>query len=148
MTLNECRRMLRYYAENNPKASTAAMLAATTLTLTVFVVAIDARDERAARRLNNVNSSPMASSNPTPLSPNEAKVSAMIENARKSTWRENLENAADAHQRFVLSNHDVDHGKELPQYVKRIDERSEELMMEEEERLQKRRDPSNTWFWR
>ncbi|KAL7475986.1 hypothetical protein ACHAW6_001877 [Cyclotella cf. meneghiniana] len=142
MTLDQCRRMLRYYAENNPKGSTAAMLAATTLTLAVFVVAIDARDERAARRLSKLTSSP------PPLTPHEAKVSAMIENARKSTWRENLDNAADAHQRFVLPDHDIDQDGELPQYVKRIDERSQELMLEEEERRKKRTDPSNTLFWR
>ena len=148
MTLDQCRRMLRYYAETNPKGSTAAMLAATTLTLAVFVVAIDARDERAARRLSNSTSSPITSCNPTPLTPHEAKVSAMIENARKSTWRENLENAADAHRRFVLPNHDTDEGGELPQYVKRIDERSQELIMEEEERRKNRSDPSSTLFWR
>jgi hypothetical protein len=141
--------MLRYYAEHNPKASTFAMLAATTLTCAVFVIAVDARDERLARIHNSKTTSLGShSAQSTSLSPQEAKLSAMIENARNSSWRENLENAVDAHERFVLPNRNVDEGKEVPQYVRNIDERSRELLKEEEERREKMKDPERTWFWR
>ena len=72
----------------------------------------------------------------------------MIENARNSTWRENLENAVDAHERFVLPNRSHDGGS-VPEYVKRIDERSREMMVEDEERREKlSRGWRDTRFWR
>ena len=36
------------------------------------------------------------------MSGDEALVRAMIENAKESSWQENLANALDAHERFVL----------------------------------------------
>ena len=81
------------------------------------------------------------------LTQTEAQLAAMIENARNSTWRQNIENAVDAHERFVLPNRNVDEGREVPKYVQNIDERSRELMEEEEEKKANRNDPKRTRFW-
>ena len=68
----------------------------------------------------------------------------MIENAKSSTWKQNLENAADAHERFVLPNRNHDDG-EVPEYAQRIDERSREMLDEER---RERDDDRKTRFWR
>ena len=83
---------------------------------------------------------------------NEAQLAAMLENAKQSSWRDNLRNASDAQQRFMLPGRDVDEGKDAPPYLKRIDKRSKEIMRDENERRKKERedenDPSKTRFWR
>ena len=84
----------------------------------------------------------------------EAQLAAMLENAKNSSWKENLENAADAQQRFMIPGSDrSEGGKEAtPEFVKRIGERSDEIMREGKERADKEReeekDPSRTRFWR
>jgi post-segregation antitoxin (ccd killing protein) len=139
MNLQECRRFLQHHAHHNPKSSTLAMLTATTLTFATFLFAITTRDERLARAHANKVSSD------APVSVTEAQITAMIENARNSTWRENLENAIDAHERFVLPNRNNSDGEEVPEYVQRIDLRSREILVEDEER---RKEVGRTRFWR
>mmetsp|Transcript_9033 Transcript_9033/g.12816 ORF Transcript_9033/g.12816 Transcript_9033/m.12816 type:complete len:159 (-) Transcript_9033:1242-1718(-) len=63
---------------------------------------------------------------PHELTQDEAVLRAMIENARESTWEQNLSNALHAHERFVLPGHKDN--EEDPKYVKQILERSDELM--------------------
>ena len=60
------------------------------------------------------------------MSKNEAMVAAMLENARNSSWRENFDNAVEAHEHFMLGSQ----GSEL---VGRISERSNDLMNKSEE---------------
>ena len=74
---------------------------------------------------------------------NEAQLHAMVENAKKSSWQENLHNAADAQHRFMLPGRDADDGKDTPEYVKNIDKRSEDILRKDKER---RNDV--TRFWR
>lgn len=83
---------------------------------------------------------------------NEAQLAAMVENAKSSSWQDNLRNASDAQQRFMLPGRQIDNGADMPEYVKRIDERSQAILREEIERQEKERleesDPSRTRFWR
>ncbi len=83
---------------------------------------------------------------------NEAQLVAMVENAKSSSWQDNLRNASDAQQRFMLPGRDVDNGADTPEYVKRIDERSQAMLREEIERREKERldedDSTRTRFWR
>jgi hypothetical protein len=83
---------------------------------------------------------------------NEAQLAAMVENAKSSSWQENLHNASDAQQRFMLPGRDIDNDVDTPEYVKRIDERSQEILREDIERRERERqeesDPSRTRFWR
>jgi len=93
-----------------------------------------------------------AANAPADVTRNEAQLAAMLENAKKSSWQENLHNAADAQQRFMLPGQDVDGGRDAPEYLQRIDQRSREIMRDENERRKQERqnekDPSATRFWR
>jgi hypothetical protein len=64
------------------------------------------------------------------LSHNEAMLAAMLENARNSSWRENLDNAVEAHEHFMLGSESRDYPKEL---VGRIRERCDDIMKKSEE---------------
>lgn len=83
---------------------------------------------------------------------NEAQLAAMVENAKSSPWQDNLRNASDAQQRFMRPGRDIDNGTDTPEYVKRIDERSQEILRKDIERREKERqeanDPTTTRFWR
>mmetsp|Transcript_24821 Transcript_24821/g.53554 ORF Transcript_24821/g.53554 Transcript_24821/m.53554 type:complete len:158 (+) Transcript_24821:200-673(+) len=154
---NQYIRKLRQYAEHNPKASTAALLAGTAISCVAIVAFIELRDryeypveyqKHAATNNGTVSSSATPTSKVTPQ---EAQLAAMLENAKKSSWQENLRNANDAQQRFMLPGRDVDEGRDAPEYVRRIDERSGEILRNDKERLEKdeanENDPSKTKFW-
>ena len=79
---------------------------------------------------------------------NEAQVAAMLENAKNSSWQQNLHNASDAQQRFMLPNLDIDNEFDVPEYVKRIDARSQEILSEREKDKEDESDPSRTRFWK
>ncbi|EJK56164.1 hypothetical protein THAOC_24002, partial [Thalassiosira oceanica] len=61
------------------------------------VGAIEARD-----RLDATRRAAAGGRQGAATTPEEAQLRAMLENARESTWRENLENAADAQGRFMM----------------------------------------------
>ena len=86
------------------------------------------------------------------VTPQEAQLVAMLENAKNSSWQDNLRNAADAQVRFMLPGRDVDEGRDKPAYIKRIADRSEEILQEERERKKKeeeeRNDPFRSRFWK
>lgn len=138
--MNQFHQQLRHYAQHNPKASAAALVFSTA----ALVVIINVRDSRDyARRPRSDNEC---------ITPREAQLAAMIENAKRSSWRENLSNAADAHERFMIPVRDADEGREPPEYVKRINERSNEILKDETEKERRLKesenDPTNTKFWR
>ena len=62
------------------------------------------------------------------MSKNEIMISAMIENAKSSTWRENLDNAFEAQEHFMLGSHD----RQEPKFLKRLRERSNTMRRSEE----------------
>lgn len=146
-------RHLRQYAEHNPKASTAILVAGTALSCAAVVAFIEVRDrykyDSRANGGRNLGSS--ASAAGEEITPREAQLAAMLETAKQSTWQENLRNAADAQDRFMLPGQNVDDGRDTPNYVKRIDERSGEILKEENDRRarerEKAKDPLNTRFW-
>mmetsp|Transcript_25825 Transcript_25825/g.39676 ORF Transcript_25825/g.39676 Transcript_25825/m.39676 type:complete len:161 (-) Transcript_25825:2860-3342(-) len=70
---------------------------------------------------------------PNELTQDEAVLRAMIENARESTWEQNLSNALHAHERFVLPGHRDN--EEDPKYVQQILQRSDELMDKQQRQL-------------
>eukprot|EP00977_Amphora_coffeiformis_P025831 scaffold22432_cov168-Amphora_coffeaeformis.AAC.11 len=80
-----------------------------------------------------------------PMSVEEARLRAMIENAKESTWKENLENAAAAHANFMLPGRD----NEMPKFMANVDRKSQEILREDQTRMEKeklRRD-TVTRFW-
>ena len=116
-----------------------------------IVVFIDLRDRLTYNQQINNGSIQAATTEHTSTTRNEAQLAAMLENAKKSSWQDNLRNAADAQDRFMLPGRDVDSGRrDAPEYIKRIDERSEEILQTQEEEKNKanEKDPSNTRFWK
>lgn len=69
-----------------------------------------------------------------PMTMEEAKLRAMIENAQTSSWQENLNNAATAQERFMLPGRP--HGG-TPNFMVEIDRRGMEIMKEQHEELEK-----------
>lgn len=87
-----------------------------------------------------------------PMSLEEARLRAMIENAQTSSWQENLENASSAQEQFMLPGRP--HRK--PNFMEKIDKRSVEIMkaqhdeLEDEQKRQKERDKqidTSTRMW-
>ena len=88
-----------------------------------------------------------------PLTLEQARLQAMIENAQKASWQENLNTALVAQEKFMLGN---ERGEKNPSFMKEIDRRSHQLMKEQQEKLQQerkqaeedpKRRPTTTKFW-
>jgi len=79
-----------------------------------------------------------------PMTLEEARLRAMIENAQSSDWRENLDNAVTAQEQFMLPGRP----HEKPKFMEEIDRRSLEIMKEQHEEVakEKQRKPT-TRVW-
>ena len=88
-----------------------------------------------------------AATDSSDLSLNEAQLAAMLENAKNSTWQENLHNARDAQDRFMLAQNE-DGGNGTPEYVKIIHDRRQEMLRDEGRRREQAKDSSSTRFWK
>lgn len=85
----------------------------------------------------------------------QARVLAMIENAQASTWRENINNATVAQERFMLPGRtprDEQGQNVVPEFMKKIEARAVELVLQneyqreqEQERSKKRKITSKMW---
>jgi hypothetical protein len=88
------------------------------------------------------------------LTPEAARVRAMIDNAKESTWRENLSNAAEAHRHFVLppghvNNNPGKTSRETSNLLRNIEKRSEKLLYEQQKELERQsKRKLTTRFWR
>lgn len=156
--MNSARRLFIHYAETYPKASTSALLGGTILTCVVMVKAIEARDAyKESTRIGTGDATlqqyddegkPVAGQQ---LSVRDAQIMAMIQNAKESTWRENLTNAADAQERFMLPGRQEGgegEEKEDPEYVRKIEDRSLEIMKEQQEKVDGEKNRKiTTRFW-
>lgn len=80
-----------------------------------------------------------------PMSLEEAKLRAMIENAQTSSWQENLENASSAQAQFMLPGRPM----KKPDFMEQIDKRSVEIMNEQHAQVEKekQRRPTSTRIW-
>jgi len=76
----------------------------------------------------------------------EARVRAMVENAQKSTWKQNLKIAMDAQERFMLpgrtppSPSDETAASSSQEYADKIDRRADEILTVSEEKRKKRQE--------
>ena len=116
-----------------------------------MVGAIEARDRMDATRRAAAGGQADQADGATTTTPGEAQLRAMLENARESTWRENLENAADAQGRFMAPGRPGG-GGEAPEYVRRIEQRSGEILRREDEERRRRAEDerhgrTETRFW-
>jgi hypothetical protein len=130
--------------------------------LVAIVGFIELRDRFEYRRTNEIGTSTTSTAPDRvigSITPNGAQLVAMVENAKSSTWRDNLTNASDAQRRFMLppgmrggADDDDGDGDATPEYVRKIDARSREIMRDERIRREEERkmedDPTRTRFWR
>ena len=97
--------------------------------------------------MNGISSS--SSSNDDDVTTNEAQLSAMVQNAKNSSWQENLRNAADAQERFMLPGRNVDSDSDkVPEYISNISKRSEEIIETKRREKEIKNDQSMTRFWK
>ena len=73
-----------------------------------------------------------------PLTTKEAHFRAMLENAKESTWRENLETAAMAQSQNMMMNWGEADQVEVSKFVNKINARTEELLQQDREYWQKK----------
>ena len=79
-----------------------------------------------------------------PMTLEEARLRAMIENAQTSTWQENLDNAAAAQDHFMLPGRP----QEPPEFMAKIDRRSLKIMKEQHKEVElesKRKATTRIW---
>ncbi|KAL7495081.1 hypothetical protein ACHAWT_003613 [Skeletonema menzelii] len=157
--MSKLARQLKFYAETYPKASTGLLIGGTALAFAAVVGFIEVQDVMAAKRHAatkrqqvGYTEEPLQSTPSAVVTPQEAQLAAMLENAKNSSWQDNLRNAADAQVRFMLPGRDVDEGNEKPEYIKRIVDRSEEILLEDKARKEKEieesNDPHRSRFWK
>jgi hypothetical protein len=70
--------------------------------------------------------SPNIDSSKQPMSLEEARLRAMVENAQASNWKKNLDNAAEAQAQFMLPGRPM----KKPDFMEEIEKRSLEIMKE------------------
>ena len=104
------------------------------------------------RQKIGIRTSPATANGARQISQEEARVRAMIENAKESDWRQNLSNAIEAQHHFMLppeSKRNLD----KPEFLKKIDRRTEQMMIIQREELsqqdqnQKLRKQHTTKYW-
>ena len=66
------------------------------------------------------------------ISREEARVRAMIENAKESDWKQNLSNAIEAQHQFMLPANSK-RSMDKPDFIKKIDRRTDEMMKLQDE---------------
>ena len=79
-----------------------------------------------------------------PMSLEEARLRAMVENAQASNWKKNLDNAAEAQAQFMLPGRPM----KKPDFMEEIDKRSLEIMNEHNSEVVKdrqRRPTTKIW---
>ncbi len=91
--------------------------------------------------------SPSENNTPTkkqPMTLEEARLRAMIENAQTSSWQENLDNAASAQDQFMLPGRP----HVTPDFMTKIDQRSLEIMKEQHEEIEReKKRKATTRIW-
>mmetsp|Transcript_31835 Transcript_31835/g.46947 ORF Transcript_31835/g.46947 Transcript_31835/m.46947 type:complete len:130 (-) Transcript_31835:186-575(-) len=73
----------------------------------------------------------------------QAMIAAMIENARDSSWQENLSNAMQAQERFMLPGRKT----RTPEFVHKIKQRSDDIMEKQRLRAEEEKNKTNH-FWK
>ena len=86
------------------------------------------------------------------MSLGEARLIAMLENAKESSWQENVENAIDAQEQFMLPGRN----RKEPKFMDKIEQRSMQILrnqhekLDEEERIKRKKEEEGdiTNFWK
>jgi hypothetical protein len=130
--LNEAHRVFLRYAQSHPGTLTLALLGGSTL---AGVVAFKIVDDGESYTRDSKEK----------MSWEEARLIAMLENAQESSWHQNLENAVDAQEQFMLPNAQ----REVPDFMSKIDHRSKEILKKQHAKIDKERGrkETTTKYW-
>eukprot|EP00534_Pseudo-nitzschia_fraudulenta_P010905 CAMPEP_0201216658 /NCGR_PEP_ID=MMETSP0851-20130426/189637_1 /ASSEMBLY_ACC=CAM_ASM_000631 /TAXON_ID=183588 /ORGANISM="Pseudo-nitzschia fraudulenta, Strain WWA7" /LENGTH=142 /DNA_ID=CAMNT_0047506245 /DNA_START=55 /DNA_END=483 /DNA_ORIENTATION=+ len=137
--LNKAHNLFLRYAQTHPKSLTMGMLGGSTLVGVVLFGIIDDGDDNSYKR------DPQQK-----MSMEEARLIAMLENAKESSWRENVENAIDAQEQFMLPGRQ----RKEPKFMDRIEQRSTEILrnqhnsIDEEEKRKREKGDDITSYWK
>mmetsp|Transcript_21440 Transcript_21440/g.44086 ORF Transcript_21440/g.44086 Transcript_21440/m.44086 type:complete len:145 (+) Transcript_21440:100-534(+) len=139
--LNRAHNSFLRYAQTHPKSMTMGLLGGSTLVGVVLFRIIDGGNESDYKR------------NPDQkMSVGEARLIAMLENAKESSWQENVENAIDAQEQFMLPGRN----RKEPKFMDKIEQRSMQILrnqhekLDEEERIKRKKEEEGdiTNFWK
>lgn len=125
--LNEVHRAFLRHAQSHPGTLTLALLGGSTL---AGVVAFKIVDDGESYMRDPKDK----------MSMEEARLIAMLENAKESSWNENLENAVDAQEQFMLPNAQRD----VPDFMSKIDDRSKEILKNQHSKIDQERGKKQT----
>jgi hypothetical protein len=130
--LNEAHRVFLNYAQSHPGTLTLAMLGGTTLAGVVAVKIVE-------------NGESYTRDSQEKMSWEEARLIAMLENAKESSWTQNLENAVDAQGQFMVPNAEG----EVPEFMSKIDQRCMEILKDQHAKIDKERGRklTKTKYW-
>ena len=117
--------MFLRYAQTHPKSLGISLLGGTTLMSIILFKIIDDGHE-------DYNYAKKRSSNQTKMTIEEAKLIAMLENAKESSsWQENVDNAVNAQEQFMLPGRQ----RKVPKFMDKIDQRSLEILQNQRNKI-------------
>lgn len=129
----------RLIQKNFSKVIVASLAGTGLLGLLSFQV-VDGRMQ--ASQQHNANGSGDAENRE--ISRDEALVRAMIENAKDSSWKENLNNAVQAHERFMLPGRPT----EEPEFLDKVAKKSEKILEKQKQQQSEKENQTekfSTW---
>mmetsp|Transcript_12483 Transcript_12483/g.31431 ORF Transcript_12483/g.31431 Transcript_12483/m.31431 type:complete len:145 (+) Transcript_12483:83-517(+) len=139
--LNRAHNSFLRYAQTHPKSMTMGLLGGSTLVGVVLFRIIDGGNESDYKRNSDQK-----------MLLGEARLIAMLENAKESSWQENVENAIDAQEQFMLPGRN----RKEPKFMDKIERRSMEILHNQHEKLdeeesvkrKKEEEEGTTNFWK
>ena len=119
--------MFLRYAQTHPKSLGLSLLGGTTLmSIILFKIIDDGHEDYnyAKQRSNDPN-------NQTKMTMDGARLIAMLENAKESSSTENVENAVNAQEQFMLPGRH----RNVPKFMDKIDRRSLEILKKQHHKI-------------
>ena len=134
MILNRAHQLLHQYATSHPGMSSLLMIGGST----VFGVAL--------LNIIDCGSDPYKCDPKKKISTEQARIIAMVKDAKESTWRENLEKVAVSQDNFMAAGRKSDSSK----FMIRIDQRSMEILKKQHEKIDREMELDDTTmqFWK
>ena len=123
--------MFLRYAQTHPKSLGLSLLGGTTLMSIILFKIIDDghEDYNYAKKRNN-------DPNHTKMTMDGARLIAMLENAKESSSKENVENAVNAQEQFMLPGRH----RNVPKFMDKIDRRSLEILKKQHHKIDNEED--------
>lgn len=131
--------MFLQYAQTHPMSLSMALLGGSTLVGVVLFQIIDSGHDYGYKRDPKQK-----------MTLDEARLIAMLENAKESSFKDNLENAYHAQEQFVLPGRQ----RKEPKFMDKIEQRSKEIIqnqhdkLDEEKRKREEEGENTTTYWK